>query len=141
MNTDNNDDMTLDDEVLRENAMTEGVKKVSKFILRPMTAESFSWVQRMGLFEDGNSDVVHDPVQVAAAYALLHTAERSEIRHLVQSRERFFDAVDVWMDANLGHHSELEPVTNEMNEAVQTYISATTTASNPSDAGASGAKN
>lgn len=132
-----NEDMTLDDEVLRENAMTEGVKKVCKFTLRPMTPVSFSWVQRMGLFEDGE----HDPVQVAAAYALLHTADRSEIRRLVHSRERFFEAVDVWMDENLGHHNELEPVTGEMNNAVQSYIASITTAANPSDAGASGAKN
>lgn len=132
-----NEDMTLDDEVLRENAMTEGTKKVSKFVLRPMTPTSFSWVQRMGLFEEGNCDAV----QIAAAYAFLHTEEPSEIRRMVHSRERFFDAVDVWMDNKLTHHNDLEPVTNEMNNAVQTYIAATTTAANPSDAGASGAKN
>jgi hypothetical protein len=132
-----NDDMTLDDEVLRENAMTEGPKRVSKFILRPITPTSFSWIQRMGLFEDGNCDAV----QVAAAYAFLHTEDKKEIRHLVCNRDRFFEAVDEWIDEKVTHHTELEPVSDAMNDAVQTYIAATTTAHSPSDAGASGAKN
>ena len=131
------EDLSTDDELTREDAFTQGIKKVSKFNLRPMTATTFSWVQRTGLFEAGFGDAI----LIAAAYAYLHCEDVAKIRASVNNRDRFISAVDEWMDANVKHHSELEPVTEEMNASIEQYMAAITQASNQSDQGKSGPKN
>lgn len=131
------EDLTTDDEIIREGAFTQGVKTVSKFNLEPISGTSFSWINRIGLFGDNFGD----PILIAAAYAFLHSEAKPKIRAIVNDKQKFIEAVDEWMDSNVTHHSELEPVTNEMNEAIEVYMSAITKANNQSDQGRSGPKN
>ena len=70
-------------------------------------------------------------LQKTAAFALLHSAPRDEIRSVVNNREKFFDAVDAWLDRNFGHHDELEPLAGMMAEAFETYMAAKSSGSGP----------
>lgn len=125
-----NEELTTDDELLREAGMTEGPKKVSRFKLRPITALSLSWMQRNKLFDDDCIDMLCK----TAAFAFLHTEDKARIRSVVNDRQTFFSAVDEWLDDNIKHHIELEPVSQEMTESLDRYMAAMTTAANPSDA-------
>ena len=131
-------ELMTDDEAMREIAMTDGPKKVSKFKLRPITAVSLSWMQRNQILDD---DSTSDLLQRTAAFAYLHTADKSDIRAVVNDKQGFLSAVDEWMDANIKHHSELDDVSKEMSAAFEAYVAATTTASNPSDPTPPGPKN
>lgn len=122
----NTEDLQTDDDILRMDGMTDGAKKASRFTLRPVTALSLSWMQRNHLFEDEFGDMLLK----TAAFAYLHSADKAEIRSVVNIRERFLNAVDEWMDANVQHHSELEPVSQEMTDAIDRYMAAVTTSAN-----------
>lgn len=132
------DELQTDDEVIREIAMTEGPKKVSKFKLRPVDALSLSWMQRNRILDETSSG---DMIQRTAAFAYLHTADRTEIRSVVNNPVAFLEAVDVWIEKNIKHHSELEPLSDEMTEAFDAYMAAATSAANPSDPQVPGSKN
>ena len=129
MSTDN--ELMTDDEVIREIGMTDGPKRKAGFTLQPMTALTLSWLQRNRVFDDGEGDMI----QKTAAYAFVHSAKRADIRAVVNDRESFLDAVDSWIEKNIVHHSELEPLSVEMNSAMESYLAATTTAANPSPEG------
>jgi hypothetical protein len=131
-------ELVKDDEVLREIGFTEGPKQVSKFTMRPVTALSLSWLQRNKVFDGEFSDMM----QKTAAYAYLHCEDKATIRSVVNDPREFLDAVDEWIDENILHHSQLEPIALEMNAALETYMAATTTAAHPSTGtGSSGSKN
>jgi len=132
-----NDELKTDDEILREIGMTEGPRKVSRFKLRPVTALSLSWMQRNNLFDDEFGDML----MKTAAFAFLHCEDKSKIRSVVNDRLPFLGAVDEWMDENIKHHSELEPVSQEMTDALDRYMASVTTAANPSDPQPGGIKN
>ena len=127
------DDLTLDDEITREIGFTDGPKRISKFTLRPLTVVSLSWLQRNRVLDDANGDMM----QKTAAYAFLHSADKSVIRGVVNHRDAFLDAVDEWMEANISHHTELEPLSAEMNAAFDGYMAASTKAAYPSTSTAS----
>ena len=129
-------DLKKDDEVLREIGFTDGPKKVMKFILRPVTPCSLSWLQRNKVFDGDFGDMI----MKTAAFAYLHSAEKQEIRSVVNSRVAFLAAVDEWIEEHILHHRDLEPVAEAMNEALECYMAATTTAANPS-AGSPESKN
>lgn len=129
-----NIELLKDDELTREKGFTEGPKQVSKFELRPVTALSLSWLQRNKVF-DGEFG---DNMQRTAAFAFLHHADKSVIRGVVNDPREFLEAVDEWIDENITHHTELEPIAVAMSEALETYMAATTTAAIPSKGGSGG---
>lgn len=133
----NDTDLQTDDEILRMDGMADGPKKVSGFNLRPVTALSLSWMQRNNLFEDDFGDMLLK----TAAFAYLHTADKVSIRGVVNNREKFLGAVDEWMDDNVRHHSELEPVSQEMTDALDRYMATATSSGQPEITGPAGAKN
>lgn len=132
-----NEELMTDDEALREIGMTEGPKKVSRFKLRPITALSLSWMQRNNLFDESFGDML----QKTAAFAFLHSEDKARIRSVVNDRIPFLSAVDEWLDENIKHHSELEPVSQEMTDSLDRYMAAITTSANPSDPQPGGIKN
>lgn len=122
MNTDN--ELITDDDLLREQAMCDGPKQVSKFTLRPVTAVSLSWMQRTRVFDDEQGDVM----QKTACFAYLHTADKAEIRSVVNNLDKFLARVDLWIEENIVSHKELNPVSDEMMQAINRYLAAGTNA-------------
>ena len=125
-----NRDMEKDDDILREEGMTEGPMKFGDLELRPITAKSLSWMQRNQVFADDK-----DLIWKSAAFAFLHSAPRSEIQKSVNDRGEFLNAVDDWMDENVVHHSELNPVALIMTKAFERY------AASSSETSGNGSKN
>lgn len=121
------DDLKTDDEALRDQGMTDGTKAMPslKLKLRPLTALSLSWMQRNGLFDDG------DMVQKTAAFSYLHSADKTDIRAVVNDKAKFLDAVDEWIDENIQHHRQLEPIAEEMNKALMQYMAAVSSGGSP----------
>ena len=126
-----------DDEAMREAGMTDGTKAISRFTLRPITAVSLSWMLRNNVLDIESGDTL----QRKAAQAFLHTASKDLIRAVVNNRDTFLEAVDQWMDENVTHHAELEPVAKAMDAELDRYLAATTRALNPSHAMGITAKN
>jgi len=125
------DELTTDDEALRESAFTTGKKPASRFNLRPLTALSLSWLQRNRVFDDEFGDML----QKTAAYTFIHSEPKGVVRSVVNNRADFLDAVDDWIDSNVKFHGELEPLAVEMNGALEVYMAASTAAQNPSPQG------
>ena len=132
-----NTDLLTDDEALRIQGMTDGPKKVSRFNLRPVTALSLSWMQRNKLFDEDFGDLL----MKTSAFAFLHSEDKAKIRSVVNDRIPFLGAVDEWMDENILHHCELEPISQEMSDALDRYMASITVAANPSDPQPGGRKN
>ena len=123
------EELITDDEAIRERGFTDGVKKQNGLIMRPVTALSLSWMQRNKMFDDDFGDML----QRTAAFAFLHTEPKEEIRGIVNNFGDFMSAVDDWIDSKIKHHTELEPIAEMMNEALENYMAATTTAAHPND--------
>lgn len=117
-----------DDEAMREQGMTSGTTKIGKIKLRPMTALTLSWLQRNRVFDDNTGDTLSK----TAAFVFLHSEPKEEIRAVVNSREKFSEAVDEWMERNVIHHSELEQYSAIMAESMETYMASVSKAANPS---------
>lgn len=130
-------EMLTDDEALREAGMTDGPKRKAGFKLQPLTALSLSWLQRNRIFDDEGGDMI----QKTAAYAFVHSSPREDVRAVVNNRTDFLDAVDEWIEKHIKHHTELEPVSVLMNEAMESYLAATSTAARPSDSSGPTVKN
>ena len=111
---------TMTDDEIREVGFSDGNKNVGKHTLRPITALSMSWMYRNNVFSDEDRDIL----QRTAAFAYLHAADRDDIRSVVNSKDKFWSAVDDWIEANIEHHTDLEPYSSTMNEALQTYMAA-----------------
>lgn len=105
---------------MRERGMTAGATSIAGVELRPVTALSLSWMQRNKLFDDDIGDLM----QKTAAFVFLHTLPKSEIRAVVNDKDKFADAVDEWIDKNIQHHSQLEPYAEAMNSAMNEYLAA-----------------
>ena len=52
------------------------------------------------------------------------TTENQRIRSVVNSRDKFFSAVDDWLDENIQHHNQLEHIAAEMNASFESYMAA-----------------
>lgn len=120
-------EMLTDDEALREAGMSDGPKKIGKFKLRPLSAESLAWSQTVGIFDDEIGEIHR-----IAGYVFLHTEHVEDILPVVFKKDRFWRSVSVWMREKINHHGELKPYDEEMNEAWERYNAATTKAANPS---------
>ena len=125
MKKNKNNDIMKDDEVLRIQAFEDGNKKVSKWEFRPITALSISWMQRNSVFSDK-----HDLIWKAAAFAFLHSAPFSEIRKCVNTNSNFLDMVDVWIEKNIVHHSEIEEIADLMNDGFAMYTASVSSSNN-----------
>lgn len=130
-------ELMTDDEAMREAGMTAGPLRMAGFTLRPLSALTLSWLQRNRIFDDDSGDMI----QKTAAYAFIHTTPLAEVRSVVNDRAAFLNAVDMWIEKHIRHHAELEPLSAEMNKAMESYLAATTTAAHPSDPGAPQPKN
>jgi len=108
-----------DDEILRIEGATENKREFHKWEFRPITALTVSWMQRNDIFGDK-----FDLIWKSAAYAFLHSAPFTKIRSVVNDRELFSDAVDLWISENLIHHNEIAMISEDMNEAFKRYSSA-----------------
>ncbi len=113
-------ELVKDDEILREEAMCDGPAKIlGNLELRPITALSVSWMQRNEIFSDSK-----DMIWKSAAFAFLHSAPKAEVRRVVNDRDAFTDAVDVWIEKNLDHHLQSTELATAMNDAFTRYMSA-----------------
>lgn len=121
-------ELQKDDESLREIGMTDGPRRIGNITLRPMTVLGLSQLQRNGVFDDGFGD----SMQKSSAFAFVLSAPKDKVRSVANDKEAFLDAVDSWMEANVNHHSELEPISRCMNEILETYLAAGTKAKNSS---------
>jgi len=117
-----------DDEELRHEGMTDGKKKKGKFILRPMTGLSLSWLQRNKVFDDDFGD----PTSKTAAFIYLHSESKELIRTVVNNRTDFLNAVDDWIDTHMPYHTGLNDYVELMNTAMNTYLAAASVALNSS---------
>jgi hypothetical protein len=113
-----NIELAKDDEILREEGMADGPISVAGIELRPITALSVSWMQRNEVFSD-----TKDLIWKTCAFAFLHSAPFTEIRAVVNDRSAFVDAVDCWIEKNIGHHSETSNIAVVMNSAFARYMS------------------
>jgi hypothetical protein len=113
-----NNELIKDDEILREEAMTDGPMTIAGLVLRPITALSVSWMQRNNIFSD-NMDLIWK----SAAFAYLHSTPFAEIRAVVNNRAEFTDAVDSWIQKHIVHHNEISEITEVMNVAFKRYQS------------------
>jgi hypothetical protein len=117
-----------DDEALRHDGMTDGKKKKGKFVLRPMTGLSLSWLQRNKVFDDDFGD----PTSKTAAFVYLHSEDKETIRSVVNNKSEFLNAVDDWIEKHVPYHTGLNQYVEIMNDSMNTYLAASSTALNPS---------
>jgi hypothetical protein len=112
-----NIELVKDDEILREEAMCDGpIKILNGIILRPIVAQTVSWMQRNEVISSDK-----DMIWKAAAFAFLHSAPMPEIRAVVNDRVAFVDAVDSWIGENMSHHSQAVEISSTMNTAFSRY--------------------
>ena len=88
-----NETLETDDEVLREQAMTSGPQKLSRWELRPTAALEISWMQRNKVLSEDM-----DIMWRASAFGLIHGAPKATVRAVVNDFSRFASAVDDWME-------------------------------------------
>ncbi len=131
-----NTEYQTDDEAIREIGFTDGPQVIAGIVLRPVTALSLSWLQRNGVFSDSFGDML----QKTAAFWFVHSADKQEIRNVVNDSSQFMNAVDDWIDDTVSHHTELEPYAVQMNESLEHYMAATTRAANPGGGNPTGKK-
>jgi len=113
-----NIELMKDDEVLREEGMTDGPKAVGGVTLRPITAASMSYMQRNNVFIEER-----DVLQKTAGFVFIHSSLKDQLRAVVNDRSAFWNAVDDWLEENFNHHSELEIYSSAMTEAIDVYAS------------------
>jgi hypothetical protein len=115
-----NPELVKDDEILREESMTDGVAKILEDLeLRPITALTVSWMQRNEIFSDSK-----DMIWKSAAFAFLHSAPTTVIRAVVNNKNDFSEAVDIWIEKNLSHHLQATELATAMNAAFTRYMAA-----------------
>ena len=110
-------ELVKDDEILREEAMCDGPAKILGGLeLRPVVAQTVSWMQRNEVFS-GEKDMIWK----VAAFAFLHSAPMSEIRAVVNDKAAFIDAVDSWIGEHMSHHRETTVISAAMDSAFARY--------------------
>jgi hypothetical protein len=101
--------------------MEDGTKEFNGIEFRPVTALSVSWMQRNQIFSDEK-----DLIWKGAAFAFLHCEPFTKIRGVVNDKSAFIDAVDVWIERNVKHHSLVDGLAEIMNDSFRTYMAAAT---------------
>lgn len=134
---DTSEELQTDDEALREIGFTSRPSITAGIKMRPMTALSLSWMQRNRLFDEDGGDLLLK----TAAFAFLHSETKEQIQSVVNDRAAFRNSVDDWIEKHIGFHTELEPLSDMMNAAMEAYMASSTKASHPSDSKGPDAKN
>jgi hypothetical protein len=118
-------DLLTDDEVLREQAMRDGTKRVGKFKLRPCVPGTISII-RSNLLEK------RDEFWFVAAFAFVHTAPIEDILAVDSDPEEFNRAVRRWQLENIADLDDQNELSKLVSAAWDRVNAAETKPKNPS---------
>jgi hypothetical protein len=120
-----NETLETDDEVLREQAMRDGTKRVGKFKLRPCVPGTISII-RSNLLEK------RDEFWFVAAFAFVHTAQIEDILAVDSDPEEFNRAVRRWQLENIADLDDQNELSKLVSAAWDRVNAAETKAKHPS---------
>jgi hypothetical protein len=118
-------DLLTDDEVLREQAMRDGTKRVGKFKLRPCVPGTISII-RSNLLEK------RDEFWFVAAFAFVHTAPIEDVLAVDSDPEEFNRAVRRWQLENIADLDDQNELSKLVSAAWDRVNAAETKAKHPS---------
>ena len=118
-------DLLTDDEVLREQAMRDGVKRKGKFKLRPCVPGTISII-RSNLLEK------RDEFWFVAAFAFVHTAPLEDVLAVDSDPEEFNLAVRRWQLENIADLDDQNELSKLVSAAWDRVNAAETKAKHPS---------
>jgi hypothetical protein len=118
-------DLLTDDEVLREQAMRDGTKRVGKFKLRPCVPGTISII-RSNLLEK------RDEFWFVAAFAFVHSAPIEDVLAVDSDPEEFNKAVRRWQLENIADLDDQNELSKLVSAAWDRVNAAETKAKNPS---------
>jgi len=118
-------DLLTDDEVLREQAMRDGVKRKGKFKLRPCVPGTISII-RSNLLEK------RDEFWFVAAFAFVHTAPLEDVLAVDSDPEEFNRAVRRWQLENIADLDDQNELSKLVSAAWDRVNAAETKAKHPS---------
>jgi hypothetical protein len=119
------DTLETDDEVLREQAMRDGTKRVGKFKLRPCVPGTISII-RSNLLEK------RDEFWFVAAFAFTHSAPIEDVLAVDSDPEEFNRAVRRWQLENIADLDDQNELSKLVSAAWDRVNAAETKAKNPS---------
>jgi hypothetical protein len=120
-----NETLETDDEILREQAMRDGTKRVGKFKLRPCVPGTISII-RSNLLEK------RDEFWFVAAFAFVHTAPIEDILAVDSDPEEFNRAVRRWQLENIADLDDQNELSKLVSSAWDRVNAAETKAKHPS---------
>jgi hypothetical protein len=120
-----NETLETDDEVLREQAMRDGTKRIGKFKLRPCVPGTISII-RSNLLEK------RDEFWFVAAFAFVHTAPIEDILAVDSDPEEFNRAVRRWQLENIADLDDQNELSKLVSAAWDRVNAAETKAKHPS---------
>jgi hypothetical protein len=120
-----NETLETDDEVLREQAMRDGTKRVGKFKLRPCVPGTISII-RSNLLEK------RDEFWFVAAFAFVHTAPIEDVLAVDSDPEEFNRAVRRWQLENIADLDDQNELSKLVSAAWDRVNAAETKAKHPS---------
>jgi hypothetical protein len=118
-------DLLTDDEILREQAMRDGTKRVGKFKLRPCVPGTISII-RSNLLEK------RDEFWFVAAFAFVHTAPIEDVLAVDSDPEEFNRAVRRWQLENIADLDDQNELSKLVSAAWDRVNAAETKAKHPS---------
>ena len=120
-----NETLETDDEVLREQAMRDGTKRVGKFKLRPCVPGTICII-RSNLLEK------RDEFWFVAAFAFVHTAPIEDVLAVDSDPEEFNKAVRRWQLENIADLDDQNELSKLVSAAWDRVNAAETKAKHPS---------
>ena len=120
-----NETLETDDEVLREQAMRDGTKRVGKFKLRPCVPGTISII-RSNLLEK------RDEFWFVAAFAFVHSAPLEDVLAVDSDPEEFNKAVRRWQLENIADLDDQNELSKLVSAAWDRVNAAETKAKHPS---------
>jgi hypothetical protein len=123
-----NETLETDDEVLREQAMRDGTKRVGKFKLRTCVPGTISII-RSNLLEK------RDEFWFVAAFAFVHTAPIEDVLAVDSDPEEFNKAVRRWQLENIADLDDQNELSKLVSAAWDRVNAAETKAKHPSAGG------
>jgi hypothetical protein len=113
-----NIELAKDDEILREEGMTDGPTKIAGLELRPVTATTVSFMNRNSVLSE------KDMIWRASAFAFIHSEPLAKVRAVINDPDDFARAVDDWTETHIKHHSESLKIIEFIEKAFDRYNSA-----------------
>jgi hypothetical protein len=120
-----NETLETDDEVLREQAMRDGTKRVGKFKLRPCVPGTISII-RSNLLEK------RDEFWFVAAFAFTHSAPLEDVLAVDSDPEEFNKSVRRWQLENIADLDDQNELSKLVSAAWDRVNAAETKAKHPS---------